>query len=286
MKVGFIGLGVMGAAMTERLVDAGHEVTVFTRTKSKAEKLLRKGASWCANPAEVSRFADTICTLLGYPQDVEEVYLGEQGPLEHAGQGTLLIDFTTSSPALARRLAAEGLAKRVGVLDAPVSGGDTGAKGGRLSIMVGGRESDVVRARPLFDLLGKTIVHQGDAGSGQLTKLCNQIAIASNMLGVCEALVFAKRNGLDPERVLSSIEHGAAGSWSLTNLAPRMLTGDLDPGFYVHHFIKDMSLALEVAMDEGLALPGLELALNRYRELAKQGGELLGTQGLIRVYEG
>jgi 3-hydroxyisobutyrate dehydrogenase len=222
--------------------------------------------------------------MLGYPEDVRDICLGEDGVLTRAAPETLLIDFTTSRPDLAREIAVLAENRGLGSVDAPVSGGDRGAREATLSIMAGGSEEDVTRAMPLLQRLGSNVVHQGPAGSGQRTKLCNQIAIASNMLGVCEALVFARAGGLDPRRVLSSIEHGAAGSWSLSNLAPRILDGDLAPGFYVHHFIKDMAMALETAIEENLELPGLELALNRYRLLARQGGEHLGTQGLIELY--
>ena len=271
--------------MAGHLMADGHTLRVFTRTRSKADPLLEKGAAWCASPAEAVQHAEVVCTMLGYPEDVREVYFGEQGVFSAVPDGAVLIDFTTSSPSLAREIAAKAAEKGLGSVDAPVSGGDTGARQAALSIMLGGETADVDRVRSLLERLGKNVVHQGPAGSGQMTKLCNQIAIASNMLGVCEALVFARAGGLDPNRVLQSIEHGAAGSWSLSNLAPRILDGDLDPGFFVHHFIKDMSMALETAIEENLELPGLELALNRYRLLARQGGEHLGTQGLIRLYE-
>ena len=285
MNIAFIGLGVMGNPMARHLLEVGHALRVFTRTRVKAEDLLEAGAEWAASPARAAAGAEMVCTMLGYPEDVREVYFGEEGVFAGAKAGTLLIDFTTSSPALARDIAEKAADGGMGVLDAPVSGGDRGAREAALSIMVGGAEADVARGREVLDCLGKNVVHQGPPGSGQTTKLCNQIAIASNMLGVCEALVFARAGGLDPRRVLESIEYGAAGSWSLSNLGPRILDGDLDPGFYVHHFIKDMSLALETAIEEDLELPGLELALNRYRRLAREGGELLGTQGLIRVYD-
>lgn len=285
MNIAFIGLGVMGGPMAGHLLEDGHSLRVYARTRGKAEDLLAAGAVWNENPAEAVREAEVVCTMLGYPDDVREVYFGGDGVLENAAEAALLIDFTTSSPALAREIAGQASKKGLGSVDAPVSGGDRGAREAALSIMVGGGEADVERARPLLERLGKNVVHQGPPGSGQMTKLCNQIAIASNMLGVCEALVFARAGGLDPRRVLDSIEHGAAGSWSLSNLAPRILDGDLDPGFYVHHFIKDMNLALETAIEEDLDLPGLELALNRYRLLARRGGDRLGTQGLIRVYE-
>lgn len=285
MKIAFIGLGVMGNPMARHLLEAGHELCVHSRTPGKAEELLGAGAAWAEGPARAVKGAEVVCTMLGYPEDVREVYFGDGGVISGAEAGALLIDFTTSSPGLAREIAEEAANKGMASVDAPVSGGDRGAREAALSIMVGGSEEGVERAGPVLECVGRQVVHQGPAGSGQMTKLCNQIAIASTMLGVCEALVFARAGGLDPRRVLESIAQGAAGSWSLSNLAPRILEGDLEPGFYVHHFIKDMTLALETAIEEDLDLPGLELALNRYRLLARKGGGKLGTQGLIRVYE-
>lgn len=274
----------MGESMARHLMNAGHSLRIFTRTAAKATALIEAGARWCATPAEAAEGVEVICTMLGMPEDVRSVYLGEEGVIHTVSPGTVLIDFTTSSPSLAEELEQAFARKDCPVLDAPVSGGDIGAKNGTLSIMVGGSREAFSRVEPLLKLMSQTLVHQGKAGSGQRTKLCNQIAIASNMLGVCEAMVFARKSGLDPEQVLSSIEHGAAGSWSLSNLAPRMLAGDTSPGFFVRHFIKDMRLALEAAQQEGLSLPGLELSLARYRQLAEEGGEDLGTQALFNTY--
>lgn len=278
--VGFIGTGVMGRSMAGHLLAAGYEVHVYTRTKSKADSLLEQGATWQHTPAQLAAASNVIITMVGYPHDVEQVYLGESGLLAAAGQGTTFIDMTTSSPSLAIQIYEAAAARGVHALDAPVSGGDVGAREARLSIMVGGDEAAYEAVLPVLQLLGKNIVLQGGAGAGQHTKLCNQIAIATNMIGVCEALVYAQRAGLDPLTVLKSIESGAAGSWSLSNLAPRMIAGNFDPGFYVKHFIKDMSIALESAEQMGLDMPGLSLARRLYGQLAELGHDEKGTQAL------
>jgi len=285
MNIAWIGLGVMGASMARRLLEVGHTLKVYTRSAEKAEGLIEEGAVWCEHPAACAEGAERICTMLGMPEDVRQVYLGSNGLLGAVSPGAVLIDFTTSSPSFAEEIAAAFAVDGHPVLDAPVSGGDVGARNGTLSIMVGGDRPAFDRMKPLLEVLGSTIVHQGGPGAGQRTKLCNQIAIASNMLGVCEALAFARESGLDPLNVLASIEHGAAGSWSLSNLAPRILKEDWSPGFFVRHFIKDMTLALEAAQEEGIQLPGLELALERYRLLAARGGELDGTQALMKTYD-
>jgi 3-hydroxyisobutyrate dehydrogenase len=285
MQVGFVGTGVMGKSMAGHLMAAGHVVHLYTRTKSKARALLDKGAIWHDSPAPLAATVDVVITMVGYPSDVEQVYLGSEGIVANAHKGALLIDMTTSSPVLAKRIAKEARQRGMDALDAPVSGGDVGAAEARLSIMVGGEPAAYDRAMPLFELMGKNIVYQGPAGSGQYTKMANQIAIASNMLGVCEALAYAKKAGLDPETVLKSIGGGAAASWSLSNLGPRMIAGNFAPGFYVKHFIKDMRIALGSARELGLATPGLELSLSLYEQLAAQGGENDGTQALWNVYE-
>jgi len=267
-KIAFIGTGVMGGSMAGRLLDAGHRLVVSTRTKKKAAPLLERGAAWADTPTEAARGADIVITIVGYPTDVEQVYLGPDGIVANAARGTLLIDMTTSSPSLARRIAEKAAAAGLDALDAPVSGGDTGARNGTLSIMVGGAQRAFSRAEPIFAAMGKNIVLQGDAGSGQYCKLCNQMAIASSMMGIVEALVFAARSGLNPRTVLRSIEAGAAGSWGLSNLYPRMLDGNVAPGFYVKHFIKDMGIALDSAKELGIALPGLMQAETLYRALA------------------
>ena len=283
--IGFIGTGVMGSSMAGHLLAAGHTLHLTTRTRARAQELLNHGAVWHETPAALAPRCDTVCTMVGFPADVEAVYFGADGLLAAARPGTLLIDFTTSCPDLAARIAAEARSRGLRTLDAPVSGGDKGAREATLSIMVGGDREAFEAALPLFNLMGRRIVHQGPAGSGQHAKMCNQIAIAGNMIGVCEALAYARRAGLDPEQVLASIASGAAGSWSLSNLAPRMLAGDFAPGFYVKHFVKDLGIALESARAMKLDLPGLALALRLYRELAEAGAAECGTQALIRRWE-
>ena len=283
--VGFIGIGVMGRSMAGHLLDAGYSVHVYNRTQAKTQDLVDRGAQWQSSPGKVAAAADVIITIVGFPVDVESVYLGEDGVLAQARSGSLAIDMTTSCPNLASRIAQEAAAKGIEVLDAPVSGGDIGAREARLSIMVGGSVSGFERALPLFEIMGKNIVHQGPAGSGQHTKMCNQIAIASGMMAISEAMAYAKKSGLQPETVLKSIESGAAGSWSLTNLAPRVLKGDYAPGFFVKHFIKDMKIAIESAQAMGLDLPGLQLAKKLYDQLASKGCEDDGTQALFKLYE-
>ena len=285
MKVAWIGLGVMGGPMARHLLDAGHEVRVYTRTRTKALDLENGGAAWASSPAEAARGADVVGTMVGFPSDVEEVILGPDGVLAGMKPGATLIDFTTSSPALARRIAETAAARGVGALDAPVSGGDVGARNAALSIMVGGARDVFDCALPVLETLGKTVVYQGPAGSGQHTKMVNQVLIAGTMIGVCEALLYARRAGLDPETVLQSVSGGAAASWSLSNLAPRILRDDLAPGFYVEHFIKDMGIALEESRRLDLKLPGLELAHQLYNRLAALGGARQGTQALIRALE-
>ncbi|MCB1122909.1 MAG: NAD(P)-dependent oxidoreductase [Verrucomicrobiae bacterium] len=285
-SIAFVGTGVMGRSMAGHLLQAGYPVSVYNRTKSKAEDLLAAGAQWCDSPGRAAVGADIIITIVGFPKDVEEVYLGRGGILDNAKSGSLVIDMTTSSPLLAKKIATAAAEKGIGSLDAPVSGGDLGAREARLSIMVGGSQSDFDRALPVFEIMGKNIQLQGEAGSGQYTKMVNQIAIAGGMVGISEAMAYAKKSGLDPFQVLKSIETGAAGSWSLSNLSPRALKGDFAPGFFVKHFIKDMRIAIESADEMGLELPGLKLAKSLYDKLAAQGGEDFGTQALLKLYEG
>ncbi len=280
-RIGWIGLGVMGAPMCGHLLRAGYAMRVTTRTRSKAETLLEQGAEWADTARAVAEDVDVVFTLVGFPSELRDVMLGEQGALAGARPGSLLVDMTTSEPALAREIAQQAQTRGVHALDAPVSGGDRGAREARLSIMIGGAPEAVQALQPLFGLLGKTIVHQGGPGAGQHTKLVNQTLIASNMVGVCEALLYAQRAGLDPEQVLASVSSGAAGSWSLSNLAPRMLQGDFAPGFFVEHFIKDMKLALQEAERMGLELPGLALAHELYGRLEAQGQGRSGTQALV-----
>lgn len=268
--------------MAGHLMNAGYPVHVYTRTKEKAEDLLQKGAHWADTPKEIAKNCDVIITMVGYPKDVEEIYLGAEGLVAHAKEGSYLIDMTTSSPQLAQKIGRTAAERNIAALDAPVSGGDIGARDAKLSIMVGGDESAFQAIEPIFTKMGTNVVYQGKAGSGQHTKMCNQIAIASGMIGVCEAILYAEKAGLDPETVLKSIESGAAGSWSLSNLAPRMLKGDFAPGFYVKHFIKDMTIALNSAEEMGLMTPGLTLAKKLYDELAEMGEENSGTHALYK----
>jgi 3-hydroxyisobutyrate dehydrogenase len=274
----------MGKSMAGHLLAAGHELTVYNRTKEKAEELLANGATWADTPAEAAKGAEIVFTIVGFPKDVEEVYFSEHGVFETVGNGAIVVDMTTSRPDLAVRIAEAAKQKGAGALDAPVSGGDVGAKEARLSIMVGGDRQSFDTVKPLFELMGKNIVYQGPAGSGQHTKMCNQIAIAAGMLGVCEAVSYAEHAGLDPTVVLESISAGAAGSWSLSNLAPRMIADNFAPGFYVKHFIKDLTIALESAEAMGMNVPGLALAKQMYEKLADQGGENDGTQALYKLY--
>lgn len=283
--IGFIGLGVMGKSMAEHLINKNYQVNLFTRTKAKAETLLTQGGKWHNNVASLSSNSDIIITIVGFPEDVEEIYLGIDGILDHANENTIVIDMTTSEPSLAKKIHTEALKKNIHSLDAPISGGDLGAKNATLSIMVGGDKETFKKALPVLEVMGKNIVLQGPAGSGQHTKMCNQIAIASNMLGVCEALAYANKNGLDANTVLKSISEGAAGSWSLSNLVPRMINNDFDPGFYIKHFIKDMKIAVKEAKAAGLDCTGLELSLKQYQELQDSGKGDLGTQALYQYYQ-
>ncbi|MEC0302367.1 NAD(P)-dependent oxidoreductase [Terribacillus saccharophilus] len=283
-KVGFIGTGVMGKSMSRNLMQAGFELAVYTRTKAKAEELIDAGAVWHDTPASLAASVDAVITMVGYPSDVREVYFGENGIIHHARPGTYVIDMTTSKPALAEEIHSEAKDQGIFALDAPVSGGDVGAQNGKLAIMVGGEADAFQAVLPVFEAMGENIILQGPAGFGQHTKLINQVTIASNMVGVCEAIAYAEHAGMDPSKVLQSITTGAAGSFSLSNLAPRMIKGDYDPGFYVKHFIKDMKLALEAANEMGMTTPGLELSLSLYERLAENGDEDLGTQALIKLF--
>ena len=290
-RIGWIGTGVMGRSMAANLLRAGYRLTLYTRTKEKAVPLFEQGAEWKDSPAEIAAVSDFVFLMVGYPADVREVVLGPQGVLagfrgiaERTFPPTV-IDMTTSSPALAAEIYAECKARGVDALDSPVSGGDIGARNGTLSIMAGGDEAVFQRIKPVFESLGTNIVYQGKAGSGQHTKMVNQILIAGNMAGMCEALLYGFRAGLDMEKVMKSVAAGAAGSWSLSNLGPRILRGDFEPGFFVEHFIKDMKIALEEASRMGLSLPTLGLVRRLYGRLAEQGGGRLGTQALIQALE-
>lgn len=281
--VGFIGLGVMGASMAAHLMDGGYDLIVYNRTRIKAEPLLSRGAKWADTPAEVAAQSDVVVTIVGYPRDVEEVYLGENGILT-TKKGGCVVDMTTSSPMLAKRIYEAAKAKGVAALDAPVSGGDIGARKAQLVIMVGGDREAFDALQPVFNLLGRTIRYFGGAGAGQYTKMVNQIAIASGMIGVAEAVAFAKKAGLNATEVIETISGGAAASWSLSNLAPRMVRGDVAPGFFIKHIIKDMKIALECAEEMHLEMPGLTLAKRLYDQLAARGMEDCGTQAIVQWY--
>lgn len=284
-SIGFIGTGVMGRSMAMHLLKAGYSVSIYTRTKEKADDLIKEGAVWRETAEELARHSDVVMTMVGYPSDVEELYLGDRGILNAAKSGSYVIDMTTSKPSLAIRIYELAKQKGIYAIDAPVSGGDVGAKEARLSIMAGGDKEAFEACLPIFSIIGKNIVYQGPAGSGQHTKMCNQIAIAAGMIGVSEAIAYAHSAGLDPENVLKSISAGAAGSWSLSNLAPRMLKGDFEPGFYVKHFLKDMSIAIEEAEQMKMEVPGLALAHKLYTELSEKGEAESGTQALYKLWK-
>lgn len=283
--VGFIGLGIMGGAMAARIAAAGHPLHVYNRSRAKADALVAAGARWHDTPAALAREADIVITIVGTPDDVRALYDGEAGLIANAREGAVLIDMTTSSPALAVELAALANARGIALLDAPVSGGDVGAREGRLSIMIGGDAAALERAMPVLRCVGTQIVRQGGPGAGQHTKLCNQIVIASTMLGVCEGLAYAQRAGLDAPTVLGAIGGGAAGGFLLNNLGPKIARGDYAPGFLVEHFLKDMRIASEETAAMGAELPALELARKRFRELADAGYARSGTQALFVLYD-
>ena len=285
VKVGFIGTGVMGKSMAIHLMKKYNNLHVYTRTKEKAQELLDLGAHWSSSPGELASSVDILFTIVGYPQDVKEIYFGEEGILENGIKDLIAVDMTTSKPSLAQEIYKKAKSRGIHTLDAPVSGGDTGARNGTLSVMVGGDPDIFEKAKPFMDSFGENIRYHGQAGSGQHTKMANQIAIATNMIGVCEALVYARSAGLDMEEVLMTISGGAAGSWSLSNLAPRMIAGNFEPGFFVKHFIKDMGIALEGAERMELSLPGLSLAKDLYEELQSQGAGNDGTQALIKLWK-
>jgi 3-hydroxyisobutyrate dehydrogenase len=280
-RVGWIGTGVMGSSMCGHLMNAGFVATVYSRTKQKAEGLVSRGANWAATPKVLATNSDVVFSIVGFPSDVREVMLGEDGALAGAKPGTILVDMTTSQPALAAEIYEAAKARGVHSVDAPVSGGDIGARNAALSIMIGGDAEVVSSLQPLFEAMGKTIVHQGPAGSGQHTKMVNQILIAGGMIGVCEALMYGYKSGLDLQTVMKSVASGAAGSWSLSNLGPRMIDNNFDPGFFVEHFIKDMGIALEESRRMGLCMPGLALASQLYAAVQAQGFGRNGTHALM-----
>jgi 3-hydroxyisobutyrate dehydrogenase len=284
-RIGWIGTGVMGRSMCQHLMNAGHTATVFNRTREKAQPLIDAGAKWADSPAGVAEASEVAFAIVGFPRDVREVFLGETGVLAGAKKGTILVDMTTSEPQLAREIAEAAKARGCAALDAPVSGGDVGARNAALSIMVGGDAGAFEKVKPLFEKMGKTIVLQGPAGSGQHTKMVNQILIATNMIGVCEALLYARKAGLDPRVVLQSVGGGAAASWSLSNLAPRILDRNFEPGFFVEHFIKDLGIALGEARRMQLSLPGLALAEQLYLSVQANGLGKKGTHALMLALE-
>lgn len=284
MKIGFIGTGIMGTGMITNLLQAGYEVVVFNRTKAHADKVLAAGATWADSPQQVTAEADAVLSIVGFPQDVEAVYFGEHGVLAGAKAGQILVDMTTSAPDLAKRIALAATKQGAVALDAPVSGGDIGAKNGTLTIMVGGDQTAYEQMKQVFAAMGSTINYFGPAGSGQHTKMANQIMIAGTMTGLSEMLVYAKAAGLDLDKVLKTVGGGSAANWSLTNYGPRILAGDYTPGFFVKHFVKDLRIALEAADQMHLDLPATKQAKALYQAMVDAGEGDLGTQGLITQY--
>jgi len=284
-SIGWIGTGVMGASMCGQLLQAGYAVTVYTRTRAKAQPLLDRGATWAESPRAVAAVSPVIVTMVGLPADVRQVYFGEDGILSGTARGSMLIDMTSTEPSLSREIEKAASARGAYALDAPVSGGDVGARNATLSIMVGGEAASVEAVRPIFERLGKKIVHQGGAGAGQHAKLCNQIVIAGTMVGVCESLLYGYKAGLDLHAMLESISGGAAACWTLENLAPKMLQRRFEPGFFVEHFVKDMGIALEEAQRMNLTLPGLALVHELYRTVIALGHGRSGTHALLLALE-
>ncbi len=284
-QIGWIGTGVMGASMCGHLISAGHRVTVFSRTKERAQPLVDRGAAWATSPREAAADADLVFSMVGFPNDVREVYLGDAGVLQGVRPGAIAVDMTSTSPSLAKEIYEAAKLKGVATVDAPVSGGDVGARNATLSIMVGGDAVAIERVMPVLQQLGKTIVHQGPAGAGQHAKLCNQIVVAGTMIGVCESLFYGRKAGLDLETMLQSIRGGAAACWTLDNLAPRILKRNFDPGFFVDHFVKDMGLALDEARRMNISLPGLALVHRIYERVQQLGHGRKGTHALMLALE-
>ncbi|MCH8519959.1 MAG: NAD(P)-dependent oxidoreductase [Nanoarchaeota archaeon] len=283
-SIGWIGTGVMGESMCKYVMNQENSgIYVYNRTKSKAQNLLDKDAIWCENPQEVAQRADIIFTIIGYPKDVEEIYLSENGLINSAKEGTILVDMTTSSPTLAKEIYDKGQEREILVLDAPVTGGDIGAKNGTLVIMVGGDEKVFEEVKPYFDEMGSIVSFMGKAGLGQHTKLANQIGIAGSIIGTCEALLYATKTGINLEQFIETIKGGSAGSWQLTNMAPRIIQENFEPGFYIKHFIKDMKLALDECEKMNITLQGLELVHSIYSKVKDTDLENLGTQGLYKI---
>ena len=284
-KIGFIGLGIMGAAMAGHLMDAGYELSVYNRTRSKADALVARGAKYCESPGACARGQDAVITIVGYPKDVEEIYLGADGILANLDAGAYTADMTTSSPALAERIYAEAKKRGIHALDAPVTGGDMGARNATLNILVGGDEEAFNAMRPVFATMGKNIVYEGSAGAGQKTKAANQIAIAGALAGACEAFAYARAAGLDVEKVYTSISGGAAASFQMSNMLRMALNGNFDPGFMIKHFVKDMTIGAETSKEYGIDLPVLEQVLREARAIEERGGGADGTQSLLKYYE-
>ena len=283
--IGFIGLGVMGAPMAGHIRASGERLLIYTRTKSKARLVLDTGAEWRDFPKQIAKECDVVFTMVGYPKDVEEIYFGPDGLIENARPGTIFVDFTTSRPDLAVKIYESAKARGLSAIDAPVSGGDIGAKNATLTIMVGGDEETFQKVKPLLETVGKTVILQGGPGAGQHTKMANQIAVAGNLLGTVEALIYAKNAGLDPKHVLLSIANGAAQSWQLSNNAPRMLERNFDPGFYIKHFLKDLRIALDSAHAMHIELPMLALSEKLFAKMVNEGMGELGTQAIYLLYE-
>jgi 3-hydroxyisobutyrate dehydrogenase len=285
IRIGWIGTGVMGLSMCGHLQAKGYPTTIYSRTKSRAQSLIDKGAAWADTPAAVAAASDVIFTIVGLPSDVREVYFGTKGILSAGRKGAITVDMTTTEPSLSREIYETAKAKGISAIDAPVSGGDVGAKAATLSIMVGGDKDAVEKVMPLFQSMGKNIVHQGGAGNGQHTKMCNQIVLAGTIIGVCESLLYGYKAGLDLETMLGSVSKGAAQCWILDNLAPKMVKRNFDPGFFVEHFEKDLGIVLDESKRMGIAMPGLALVRQFYVALKAQGHGRLGYHALLLTLE-
>lgn len=285
-SIGWIGTGVMGNSMCSHIMSLAKETYVYNRTQSKAQNLIDNGAIWCNSPQEVAQRADIIFTIIGYPKDVEEVYLSENGLINNSKEGSIIIDMTTSSPTLAKELNEKGKEKNISILDAPVTGGDIGAKNATLVIMVGGDENTYNTVLPFFNNMGKVVSYQGNCGAGQHTKLANQIGIAGSIIGTCEALMYASKNNLDLHQFIQTIGSGSAGSWQLTNMGTRIANDDFNPGFFIKHFVKDMKLALDECEKLNLKLPGLDLVCSIYDRVIGTNQENLGIQELYNILKG
>lgn len=284
-RIGWIGTGIMGRAMCSHVLNKGYEIFVFNRTKSKANDLINSGANWLDSPKEITSNSDIVFTIVGFPNDVKEVYFGEDGIFNGLSSNKVLVDMTTTEPTLAKEIYVKAKQMSCSSLDAPVSGGDIGAQNGKLSIMIGGDKEVFKKLLPVLKLMGENIVYQGEAGSGQHTKMCNQIAVAANMIGVCENLLYCYKAGLDPYTMLKSVGSGAASSWLLNNLGPKIVDKDYDPGFFIEHFIKDMAIAVKESEQMGIDLPGLKLVKSLYERASEMGHGKLGTQALILALE-